>query len=91
MATLSVGGSSGCGSLIQVPCLARLCKAEVRANDGSTAPRPGSLILCSHFSSWLPFTPHQRAPTFPYPPLPPLLAGAFTAFFSLFSLLSVSR
>lgn len=58
MATLNVAGSSSCGSLIHVPCLARSCKVGIRANDGSTAPHPGSLILCSHFSSWLPFTPH---------------------------------
>lgn len=71
MATLSVGGSSGCGCLIQVPCLAWPCKAEVRANDGSTAPHPGSLILCSCFSSWLPFTPQEKHPpssTLPYLP-----------------------
>lgn len=58
MAAPSVGGSSDCGNLIQVPCLARPCKAGLRANDGSTAPHPGSLILCSHFSCWVPFTPH---------------------------------
>lgn len=55
MATLCVGGFSSCGSLIQGQCLAQPCKAEVRANDGSTTPHRGSLILCSH--SWLPFTP----------------------------------
>lgn len=50
----------------------------------------GPLILCSHLSSWLPFTPHQRACTFPclpYAPLSPVLSSkAFTAFFSLFFL-----
>lgn len=84
MFALGVGVSSSRGSIIRVPWLTQPCRAVGWANDGSTAPHPGPLILHSHLSSWLPFTPHWRAPTFPCRPPVPVCPGQGTHCFLLF-------
>lgn len=71
MATLCVGGSSSCGSLIQGQCLAQPYRAEVRANHGSTTPHPGSLdplFPLVLLAALHPTKKHSPSPTLPYLP-----------------------